>query len=120
MRGACFPSFAPHPALRATLSPQAGRGTSAGTLPYALLGRRCGGAVLFAVVVVVVALLERVAVLLQVEVVEDRAEHRNVALAEPLGRAHDQLARRLAAVDAEHPAVRAGSENDRSEENTSE
>jgi protein SCO1 len=26
MRGASFPSFAPHPALRATLSPQAGRG----------------------------------------------------------------------------------------------
>src|SRR5437868_2561203 len=78
---------------------------------YSLL--RCGGAALFAVVVVVVALLERVAVLLQVEVVQDRAEHGDVALAEPLGGALHEVARGLAAVDAEHHAVRARGEDDR-------
>src|SRR5438045_3229235 len=54
-------------------------------------------AALLLVVVVVIRLLVRVAVLVQVEVVEDGAEHRDVGLAETLGGALHEIARRVAA-----------------------
>src|ERR1051326_669822 len=56
-------------------------------------------------VVVVVALLERVAVLLEIEIVEQRAEDRDVALAQALGGALYEIAWRLSAVHREHDAV---------------
>src|SRR3954452_1893213 len=81
-------------------------------LPRLAYRRFLAGASL-GVVVVVVALLERVAVLLEVEVIEDRAEDRDVALAQTLGRALHDVARRLPAMHAEDDAVGIGRGHDR-------
>src|SRR5258708_12518780 len=61
-------------------------------------GLLVGGVVL---VVIVVALLEGVAVLLEIEVVEECSENRDIALAETLSCTLHDVARRLPAVNAQ-------------------
>src|ERR1051326_9329717 len=53
-------------------------------------------------VVVVVALLERVAVLLEIEIVEQRAEDRDVALAQALGGALYEIDRKSTRLNSSH------------------